>query len=89
MSIARTPVMNGCSTARRVIGSGAGLSSSELAGLVGSLPALAPLAEALVGSGASEAAVASAVEFVLEGLHLSRRLNKDAAESGSTYRARS
>lgn len=68
---------------------GAGLSSSELAGLVGSLPALAPLAEALVGSGASEAAVASAVEFVLEGLHLSRRLNKDAAESGSTYRARS
>jgi len=68
---------------------GAGLPSSELAALVGSLPALVPAVESLVGSGASEAAAASAVEFVLEGLHLSRRLNKDAAESGSTYRARS
>jgi len=68
---------------------GAGLPSSELAALVGSLPALVPAVESLVGSGASEAAAASAVEFVLEGLHLSRRLNKDAAESGSTFRARS
>jgi magnesium chelatase subunit I len=36
----------------------------------------------------SPAGVASAVEFVLEGLHLSRRLNKDrAAASGSRYKA--
>lgn len=34
------------------------------------------------------AGIASAVEFVLEGLHLSRRLNKDrAATSGSRYKA--
>ncbi|MGH9282466.1 MAG: magnesium chelatase, partial [Acidimicrobiales bacterium] len=34
------------------------------------------------------AAVASAVELVLEGLHLSRRLNKDAVAGRATYRSR-
>ena len=33
----------------------------------------------LTGGDESPAAVAAAVEFVLEGLHLSKRLNKDAA----------
>jgi magnesium chelatase subunit I len=42
---------------------------------------------ALAG-GESPAAVASALEFVLEGLHLSKRLNKDAVGSRATYRAR-
>ena len=42
---------------------------------------------ALAGS-ESPAAVASAVEFVLEGLHLSKRLNKDAVGARATYRAR-
>jgi magnesium chelatase subunit I len=32
--------------------------------------------------------VAAATEFVLEGLHLSKRLNKDAAGGRSTYRSR-
>ena len=36
--------------------------------------------------GASPAEVASAVEFVLEGLHLQRRLNKERAGSGVVYR---
>ena len=36
----------------------------------------------------SPAAVASAVEFVLEGLHLSKRLNKEAAGARATYRSR-
>jgi magnesium chelatase subunit I len=36
----------------------------------------------------SPAAVASAVEFVLEGLHLSKRLNKDSAGAKSSYRSR-
>ncbi|HEV7863795.1 MAG TPA: sigma 54-interacting transcriptional regulator [Acidimicrobiia bacterium] len=39
--------------------------------------------------GEAPAEVASAVEFVLEGLHLSKRLNKDAAAGRATYRARS
>ena len=34
------------------------------------------------------AAIASAVEFVLEGLHLSKRLNKDAVGPRATYRGR-
>jgi magnesium chelatase subunit I len=32
--------------------------------------------------------VASATEFVLEGLHLSKRLNKDAIGGRAAYRAR-
>jgi magnesium chelatase subunit I len=32
--------------------------------------------------------VASAVEFVLEGLHLSKRLNKEALGARATYRGR-
>ena len=47
------------------------------------------------GAGARPAAtshrqrVAAAVEFVLEGLHLSKRLNKDSSGSSATYRGRS
>ena len=42
----------------------------------------------LVGKAPSGPLQASALEFILEGLHLSKRLNKDAAGSKSTYRAR-
>jgi magnesium chelatase subunit I len=39
-----------------------------------------------VTDGAEEpAVVASAVEFLLEGLHLSRRLNKDRVPGGTVY----
>ena len=45
---------------------------------------------ALAAAGSeSPAAVASAIELVLEGLHLSKRLNKDAAGPRATYRSRS
>lgn len=73
----------------RVAHTGEGLPSSELAALAAEVPGLADAVVPLVGPTASEPAVASAVEFVLEGLHLSRRLNKDEASSGSTYRSRS
>ena len=43
---------------------------------------------ALTGGDESPAAVAAAVEFVLEGLHLSKRLNKDASGGRATYRGR-
>jgi len=33
------------------------------------------------------ASVASAVEFVLEGLHLSRKLNKDVKSGQTSYRS--
>jgi magnesium chelatase subunit I len=40
----------------------------------------------LGGSNGSAAITASAIEFVLEGLHLNRRLNKDRAGGGGRYR---
>lgn len=43
---------------------------------------------ALVGPTKSGPLQASGLEFLLEGLHLSKRLNKDAAGSKSTYRGR-
>ena len=39
-----------------------------------------------LGASDSPASVASAVEFILEGLHLNRRLNKDRTGSGARYR---
>ncbi len=39
-----------------------------------------------LGVGESPAALASAVEFILEGLHLHRKLNKDRADGQSYYR---
>ena len=39
-----------------------------------------------LGAHTSSAATASAIEFVLEGLHLNRRLNKDRVGGGARYR---
>ena len=68
---------------------GEDVSSSDLASLVERIPALrAPVVE-LTGGDESPAAVAAAVAFVLEGLHLSKRLNKDSSGARATYRGRS
>ena len=63
--------------------------ASDLAALVESVPALRPPVAALTGGDESPAAVAAAVSFVLEGLHLSKRLNKDTSGTVATYRSRS
>ncbi len=68
---------------------GEGVASADLAAVASSIPALAEAADALIaGDGSTgtpgQADIAAAVEFLLEGLHLSKRLNKDA----DTYRAR-
>jgi magnesium chelatase subunit I len=71
-----------------VVHTGEDIASSEYAALVRDVPALrAPVAE-LTGGDESPAAVASAVEFVLEGLHLGKRLNKDSVGARATYRGR-
>jgi len=44
-------------------------------------------AVAKLGAHGNPAAVAAAVEFVLEGLHLNRKLNKERGEARSTFRA--
>jgi len=67
---------------------GSDVSSSDLAALVDEVPGLSGPVAALTGGSSDVADVAAAVEFVLEGLHLSRRLNKDASGASATYRAR-
>ena len=72
-----------------VVHTGEDLTSDELAAVVERVQALRNPVAALTGDDTSAASVAAAAEFVLEGLHLSKRLNKDTAATGSTYRGRS
>ncbi|HVM02981.1 MAG TPA: magnesium chelatase, partial [Acidimicrobiales bacterium] len=70
-----------------VVHAGDDVAASAYADVLVRVPALRRPVVELAG-GESPAAVASAVEFVLEGLHLSRRLNKEAAGARATYRGR-
>ena len=72
-----------------VANTGEDVSSAELVAFAADVPELRSLAVKLVDGDESPAAVASAVEFVLEGLHLAKRLNKDASGARAVYRARS
>ena len=69
-----------------IVHAGDDVVSADEAKLVSDIPALRQPVAALTGGDESPAAVASAVEFILEGLHLSKRLNKDAWALGD-YRA--
>ena len=62
-------------------------SASEILARFGELPGLSRLLERLGVEEESPGVAASAIEFALEGLHLSRRLNKDEDARGeTTYR---
>jgi magnesium chelatase subunit I len=71
-----------------VVHAGPDLRSDAYVEVLAQIPALAPAVAALAGGRESPAQLASAVELVLEGLHLSKRLNKDASGPRATYRAR-
>ncbi len=71
-----------------VVHAGDDVVSADEAKLLSDIPALRQPVAALTGGDESPAAVASAVEFILEGLHLSKRLNKDAVGARATYHAR-
>lgn len=71
-----------------VVDAGDDVASSDYAELVRRLPPLAEPVQQLTGGDESPASVASAVEFVLEGLHLSKRLNKEAVGARAVYRGR-
>jgi magnesium chelatase subunit I len=71
-----------------VVHTGEDLGSDQLAAIVEQVPALRRPVEQLSPDDASPAAVAAAAEFVLEGLHLSKRLNKDASGTHATYRSK-
>ncbi len=72
----------------RVVSAGDDIAAADYPALLADLPELSEPVRALAGSDQSPAAVAAAVEFVLEGLHLSKRLNKEAVGSRANYRRR-
>ena len=61
--------------------------ASELLGAFGDLPGLAKMLDRLGVEEESPGVAASALEFALEGLHLSRRLNKDGGDGEARYTA--
>jgi magnesium chelatase subunit I len=71
-----------------IVHAGEDVASADLARLVEDVPSLRAPVASLADGDESPAVVASAVELVLEGLHLSKRLNKDAVEGRATYRSR-
>ncbi len=73
-----------------VVHAGDDLPAAEYLAVLRDLPALEPPTRALAGPEAEEspALLASALEFLLEGLHLTKRLNKDASGARALYRSR-
>ncbi|MGR6317441.1 magnesium chelatase [Micromonospora soli] len=68
-----------------VIETGELVSSTELLRQVGTVPGLAKALDRLgLGDAPTPEEAAAGIEFVLEGLHLTRRLGKDVTESGRT-----
>ncbi|HVA04206.1 MAG TPA: sigma 54-interacting transcriptional regulator [Acidimicrobiales bacterium] len=80
------PIVNAFDEAR-VVHAGDDLPASAYAEVLAQVPALEGPVLALAG-GETPGAVASAAEFILEGLHLTKRLNKEAAGAKATYRGR-
>jgi magnesium chelatase subunit I len=72
----------------RIVHAGEDVTSSDYVDLLSEVPPLREHVLALCAGDESPAMVASAVEFVLEGLHLSKRLNKDAVGPRAQYRGR-
>ena len=73
-----------------VVHAGDDLPSAEYLAVFRDMPELEPPSRALAGVGTEEspALLAAALEFLLEGLHLTKRLNKDASGSRALYRSR-
>jgi magnesium chelatase subunit I len=68
----------------RIVDAGEDIGSADYAKLLEEIPSLrAPVS--VLTDDESPAAVAGAVEFILEGLHLSNRLNKKSLEEGARY----
>jgi magnesium chelatase subunit I len=72
----------------RTVEAGDDISSADLAALAQEMPGLKAQVVGLTDGDESAAAMAAAVEFLLEGLHLGKRLNKEHVGSRASYRAR-
>jgi magnesium chelatase subunit I len=77
-------------TEQVVVHAGDDLPSAAYLAALADIPELEPPTRALAGPDAAEspALMASALEFLLEGLHLTKRLNKDASGARALYRGR-
>ena len=64
------------------------LASSSYLELLAQVPALEVPTRRIAGGDSTAAGLASSLEFLLEGLHLTKRLNKDASGARALYRAR-
>jgi len=71
-----------------VASAGDDLPVSDYTDLLAKVPSLAGPVAALCGDDDAPATQASAIELILEGLHLAKRLNKDAVGSRASYRGR-
>jgi magnesium chelatase subunit I len=86
--MAEPQVVVGAFTEDTVVHAGDDLASSAYAETLELVPALSAPVLSLTGGSEDPAMVASATEFILEGLHLTKRLNKEAAGTRATYRGR-
>jgi magnesium chelatase subunit I len=78
----------GSFTAETVVHAGDDLPAAAYAETLTDIPALSAPVLALTGGSEDPGVVASALEFILEGLHLTKRLNKEAAGPRALYRGR-
>jgi magnesium chelatase subunit I len=74
-------------TEETVVHAGDDLPAAAYAETLSSVPGLSAPVLALAGT-EDPGVVASAIELILEGLHLTKRLNKEAAGARATYRGR-
>ncbi|MGA7834120.1 MAG: AAA family ATPase [Acidimicrobiales bacterium] len=71
-----------------IVHTGDDLADASYMDVLAAMPALDAPVERIAGPGASDGEKASAVEFVLEGLYLTKRLAKDASGARALYRSR-
>jgi magnesium chelatase subunit I len=71
-----------------VVHVGDDLASGDYGEVLAALPALLPATRQIAGDDAGQEELAAALEFLLEGLHLTKRLSKDASGPRALYRQR-
>jgi magnesium chelatase subunit I len=71
-----------------IVHTGDDLPDADYLAVLDAMPALEAPVERIAGPGASDGEKAAAVEFVLEGLYLTKRLAKDASGARALYRSR-
>ena len=71
-----------------VVHTGDDLPDRDYLAVLAAMPALEAPVQRVAGPQASDGELAAAVEFILEGLYLTKRLAKDAAGARALYRAR-